>query len=124
MAEPPEVERRVSPDCVIGAHHKCEGTFWDEKFSIHNTCRCQHHERRTMAATPQQITVVVEQITDRQMRARLAQAKADALIEFADSLPDPWGQLRFHRFATGVPSGLADLLRERAEAIIEEANHG
>lgn len=58
--------------------------------------------------------------TDKQMRQRLARAKADALIEFAQSLPEPWNTLRLVA-PTGPEVTMESLLRQRAEEIIEEA---
>ena len=117
----PEVDRRVSPNCVGGSHKHCDGVFWDEKFLIHNVCRCPHHEEKDMAHAPEKITLIVEQITSKEMEQRIAQAKADALIEFAEHLPEPWASLVFHR-AGRVEVTLETLLHERADAIIREAD--
>ena len=78
-----------------------------------------------MAHTPERITLVIEQISDRQMRQRIARAKADALLDFAQDLREPWVSLRHIRMeGERTTRGLVDLLEERADRIMKEAADG
>ena len=74
-------------------------------------------------AQMQPITLVVEQITEREMRQRIARAKADALLDFAQELPEFWASLR-HIGLRGerTSTGLVDLLEERANQIMREVS--
>lgn len=63
-------------------------------------------------------TDAIKALVDKQMRLRIAQAKADALIEFSQTLPYPWTDLTFY------PGDLtiARMLEQRADEIIREVS--